>query len=95
MKSAGFFRIVFFISKNGIFITFEGGEGCGKTSQINLLAEFMRKKGRECVITREPGGTAVSEKIRELLLHAKEGGSMSAKLKCCFLTQRARSMSTS
>ena len=67
------------MSKNGIFITFEGGEGCGKTSQINLLAEFMRKKGRECVITREPGGTAVSEKIRELLLHAKEGGSMSAK----------------
>ncbi|MBR4597060.1 MAG: dTMP kinase [Opitutales bacterium] len=67
------------MSNCGIFITFEGGEGCGKTSQICLLAEFLRKRGRECVLVREPGGTAISEKIRTLLLNDKEGKKMSAK----------------
>ena len=67
------------MSNRGIFITFEGGEGCGKTSQISLLAEFLRKKGRECLLVREPGGTAISEKIRNLLLHEKAGQNMSAK----------------
>lgn len=67
------------MSKSGAFITFEGGEGCGKTSQISMLAKFLSGKGCDYVITREPGGTAISEKIRDLLLHAKEGEKMSAK----------------
>ena len=61
----------------GIFITFEGGEGCGKSSHIKSLAQYFESKGKQCVITREPGGTALSEKIRDLLLNAKEGAKMS------------------
>ena len=57
--------------RKGIFITFEGGEGCGKSSHIKTLAEFFEKAGRECVITREPGGTPLAESVREILLHAK------------------------
>jgi len=63
----------------GIFITFEGGEGCGKSSHIAALAAYFESLGRTCVLTREPGGTKLGEKIRELLLHAKEGEAMSPK----------------
>ena len=52
----------------GLFITLEGVEGCGKTTQITRLAEYLRSRGREVVCTREPGGTPVAEKIRALLL---------------------------
>ncbi len=58
----------------GLFITFEGGEGAGKTSQINRLAEGLTKAGHKVVTTREPGGTPESEKIRNLLVQ-REGGS--------------------
>ncbi len=60
----------------GIFITFEGGEGCGKSTHIKTLFEKLESAGVECVLTREPGGTPLSEKIRELLLSAKEGCGM-------------------
>lgn len=63
---------IFLMESKGIFITFEGGEGCGKTTQIALLCEYFAAKGFECVITREPGGTKLAEKIRELLLDVKE-----------------------
>lgn len=52
----------------GLFITLEGVEGCGKTTQIVRLAEFLRSRGREVVCTREPGGTPIAERIRGLLL---------------------------
>ncbi|MGB9699154.1 MAG: dTMP kinase [Thermodesulfobacteriota bacterium] len=52
------------------FITFEGIEGCGKTTQINHLASFLEKKGQLFLLTREPGGTKLGEKIREILLLA-------------------------
>jgi dTMP kinase len=51
-----------------MFITFEGGEGTGKSTQIKLAAERMRASGREVVLTREPGGTAQAEALRGLLV---------------------------
>lgn len=58
----------------GCFITFEGPEGCGKTTQIKLLADSLAKKGSRVVLTREPGGCPISDKIREVLLDAANSG---------------------
>ena len=55
----------------GIFITFEGSEGCGKSTQSRLLYEYLKKKGYRLVYVREPGGTKISEKIRKILLDSK------------------------
>ena len=55
-------------SRTGRFITFEGGEGAGKSPQARLLAETLRKRDLEVEVTREPGGTAGAEAIRSLLL---------------------------
>ncbi|MBR5129922.1 MAG: dTMP kinase [Alphaproteobacteria bacterium] len=52
----------------GYFITFEGGEGCGKSTQIKLFADYLRGKGISCLLTREPGGSQGAEEIRALLL---------------------------
>ena len=50
--------------KKGIFITMEGPDGSGKTTQITLLKEYLEKEGYDVLITREPGGTVISEAIR-------------------------------
>ncbi|MCX5687221.1 MAG: dTMP kinase [Candidatus Omnitrophica bacterium] len=60
--------------KRGIFITFEGPEGSGKTTHSRLLCEFLRKKNFKVLHTREPGGTLISEKIRKILLDPKNKG---------------------
>ena len=55
------------------FITFEGIEGCGKTTQAARSAEFLRQSGMEVILTREPGGTRIGDAIREILLSPKNG----------------------
>ncbi len=52
----------------GLFITFEGPDGSGKTTQIERLKTFIQSKGYDAILTREPGGTAISEKLREIVL---------------------------
>lgn len=53
----------------GLFITFEGGDGCGKTTQIKLLDEYLRQKGYKTLLTREPGSKGLGVKLREILLN--------------------------
>ena len=54
--------------KKGVFITMEGTDGSGKTTQIAFMEKYLREKGYDVVLTREPGGTVISEKIRKLIL---------------------------
>jgi len=56
------------VSSRGHFITLEGGEGVGKSTQVKALAEALQKRGIDVLVTREPGGSEGAEKIRELLL---------------------------
>ena len=60
-------------SNSAKFITFEGIDGCGKSTQAKLLLEYMNKSGVETILVREPGGTNISESIREILLHSSSG----------------------
>ncbi len=60
----------------GIFITFEGSEGCGKTTQIESLTRALRAAGRKVLVTREPGGTPVGEQIRHVLQHSGDSEAM-------------------
>ena len=55
-----------------MFISFEGIDGCGKTTMIEMLCQYLKEKNIEVVKTREPGGTPVSDKCREILLHSKD-----------------------
>ena len=55
---------------HGRFITFEGIDGAGKSSHLETLAAWVRDRGREVLVTREPGGTVLAERLRELVLHA-------------------------
>lgn len=54
--------------KRGYFVTLEGGEGSGKSTQLGLLEDYLSKGGYDVIFTREPGGTPISEKIRKILL---------------------------
>lgn len=57
--------------KRGVFITFEGPEGCGKSTHSRLAAEFLRQEGYDVVYTREPGGTKAGDRIRDVLLNSR------------------------
>ncbi len=58
----------------GLFIAFEGPDGCGKSTQIRFLAEYLEEKGLSVVQTREPGGSPIAEKIREVVLSRENEG---------------------
>ncbi|MDR1418147.1 MAG: dTMP kinase [Endomicrobium sp.] len=70
-----------------LFITIEGGEGSGKTTQSKLLKEYLEHKGYSVVLTREPGGTAIAEAIRNMLLNPNSNLTAEAEL---FLYEAAR-----
>jgi dTMP kinase len=59
------------MKKNALFITFEGIEGCGKTTQAKLLVEKLRSLNIQVILTREPGGTRIGDQIRKILLHSE------------------------
>jgi dTMP kinase len=59
---------------NGFFIAVEGGDGAGKSTQVEALAEWIRAKGHEVVVTREPGATAVGKRLRSILLDVSSAG---------------------
>lgn len=60
------------MQSRGLFITVEGGEGVGKSTNINFLEEYLTSRGVDLVLTREPGGTAMAEDIRQLLLKVSD-----------------------
>lgn len=77
------------IMRQGLFITFEGVDGCGKTTQIKLLDEYLRNLGCETLLTREPGAKGLGEKLREILLNYD--GNVSSKCESfLFLADRAQ-----
>src|SRR5574344_2579874 len=79
------------MEKKGLFITFEGIDGCGKTTQLNLLAKYFTDKGYEVIITREPGSVGLGTKIREILLNYD--GEVSANCEAfLFLADRAQNI---
>jgi dTMP kinase len=67
------------IVKRGIFITFEGTEGCGKSTQSGILTERLRALGYQVRILREPGGTPIGEEIRHTLKHSHQNHAMTAE----------------
>ncbi len=62
--------------RNGVFISFEGSEGSGKSTQIDRLSSRLEKLGHSVTVTREPGGTEIGEEIRHLLKHSSSGKEM-------------------
>ena len=78
---------------HGVFITFEGSEGCGKTTQIHRLATRLKSAGVPILLTREPGGTPLGETIRNLLKFAEEGKDMTPEAELLlFAASRAQLM---
>jgi len=77
------------MKKRGKFITLEGPEGCGKSTHARLLYDYLRRAGYKCVLTREPGGTPLGEKIRKVLLDPSNRGMSPACETLLFEASRA------
>jgi len=70
----------------GLFISFEGGEGCGKSTQIRHLAARLQDVGQSVLLTREPGGTEIGEQLRHLLQFSQAGHAMAAETELLLFT---------
>lgn len=79
--------------KKGLFITFEGIDGCGKTTQLHKVKEYLENSGYDVVVTREPGALNIGQKIRNILLHAEETVSDGCEM-FLFLADRAQHVET-
>jgi dTMP kinase len=75
---------------SGFFITLEGPDGCGKSTQIAPLADYLRSKGRVVFTTREPGGTAISDQVRQILMAMKNTSMHPRTEILLFLSARAQ-----
>ena len=80
--------------KQGFFITFEGGEGTGKSTQCRLLSEFLSGQGYTCTLTREPGGSPGAEDIRNLLVNGDKGRWDSLTETLLFMAARRNHLTT-
>ena len=78
--------------KKGLFITFEGLEGCGKTTQAKMLFDFLIKQKIPSIYTKEPGGTKIGDKIRKILLDQKNDGMDYKSEMLLFLASRAENV---
>ena len=79
--------------QKGLFITFEGCDGCGKTTQLELLAKYLQDKGYDVIVTREPGARGLGETLREILLNYD--GEVSSNCESfLFLADRAQHIDT-
>lgn len=78
--------------KKGLFITFEGLEGCGKTTQAKMLFDFLIKQKIPSIYTKEPGGTKIGNKIRKILLDQKNDGMDYKSEMLLFLASRAENV---
>ena len=78
------------MTKKGIFISLEGIEGCGKSTQSKLLAQYFTELGYCVILTREPGGTPIGEKIRDLLLDPENSNMASITELLLYLASRAQ-----
>ena len=78
---------------SGFFITMEGVDGSGKSEQSKMLFEYLKSKGHDVILTREPGGTAISEKIRDIILD--KSNSLMSKMTEALLYAAARSQTVS
>ena len=77
----------------GLFITFEGADGCGKTTQLNLLREYLQNNNFDVLVTREPGAKGLGEKLRDILLNYD--GEVSNRCESfLFLADRAQHIDT-
>ncbi len=73
-----------------MFITFEGPEGCGKTTQISILASWLRSRGLRVLCTREPGGTLIGDQVRSILTRLDNTVMAPEAELCLFLASRAQ-----
>ena len=80
--------------EKGFFITFEGGEGTGKSTQSRLLAEYLTDQGETCILTREPGGSPGAEEIRNLLVNGDKGRWDSLTETLLFMAARRNHLTT-
>ncbi len=81
-------------ARGGLFVAFEGGDGAGKTTQSGLLAGWLADRGAEVVRTREPGGTALGQALRELVLHGQDGSVSPRAEALLFAADRAHHVAT-